>query len=112
MDSATAAPTDAELLLRRIAVIKAEIKEAQQEEKALMAELDEAFTDGRLKRLERDGRWVSGPMTLTRQSRTSYVHSPGIKELEIELKAQKNKEIQAGKAEAKVTHFWKAVIDR
>ena len=111
MSSATAAPS-AELLLHRVAAVKAAIKEAQQEEKALMAELDEAFADGRLDGLESNGRWVFGPMTLTRQSRSSYIHSPRIKELEIDLKTEKNKEIQAGKAEAKVTYFWKAVIDR
>ena len=101
-----------ELLLNRVAVVKAAIKELQSDEKELMAELDEAFTEGRLDGLKTDGRWVFGPMTLTRQSRSSYIHSPRIKELEIDLKVEKNKEIQAGKAEAKVTHFWKAVIDR
>ena len=111
MDSATTAPSP-KLLLNRVAVVKAAIKELQNDEKELMAELDEAFAEGQLDELMTDGRWVFGPMTLTRQSRSSYIHSPRIKELEIDLKTEKNKEIQAGKAEVKVTHFWKAVIDR
>ena len=47
-----------ELLLNRVAVVKAAIKELQSDEKELMAELDEAFTEGPAGRAK--DRWALG----------------------------------------------------